>query len=85
MVVRANELHQEGEFDANITAKVTQANGIDVGAFTSEEEAVVSVEVMGFGSCEVMMGQEGEHRRGILVFARRSFASPILISRLDIA
>ena len=36
VLVRATELHQEGEFDANITAKVTQANGIDVGAFTSE-------------------------------------------------
>ena len=59
VVVRATELHREGVFDANITAKVTQANGIDVGAFTSEEEAVVSVEVMSFGSCEVMMGQGG--------------------------
>ncbi|MAU85081.1 MAG: hypothetical protein CMA21_00535 [Euryarchaeota archaeon] len=59
VLVRATELHPEGVFNANITAKVTQANGIDVGAFTSEEEAVVSVEVMSFGSCEVMMGQGG--------------------------
>ncbi len=59
VVVRATELHHEGSFDVNITAKVTQANGIDVGAFTSEEEAVVNVEVMSFGVCEVMMGQGG--------------------------
>lgn len=59
VLVRATEAHLAGTFDANITAKVTQANGIDVGAFTSEEEDGVNVEVMSFGSCEVMMGQGG--------------------------
>ncbi len=59
VIVRADELHPAGAFDANITAKVTQANGIDVGAFTSEEEAVVSMEVLSYGACEVMMGQGG--------------------------
>ncbi len=59
VVVRAADLHLAGVFDANITAKVTQANGIDVGAFTSEEESGVSVEVMSYGSCEVMIGQGG--------------------------
>lgn len=59
VVVRAADLHLAGVYEANITAKVTQANGIDVGAFTSEEEAGVSVEVMSFGSCEVMIGQGG--------------------------
>ncbi|DAC46659.1 MAG TPA: hypothetical protein HA308_03455, partial [Candidatus Thalassarchaeaceae archaeon] len=46
-------------YSANITAKVTEANGIEVAAITSQEEDSVSFEVMKYGSCEVMMGQGG--------------------------
>ena len=59
VIIRVPELYPAGTYSANITAKVTQANGVEVGAFTSTEEDSVSFEVMKYGSCEVMMGQGG--------------------------
>tara|TARA_Y100000287_G_scaffold145243_1_gene120057 strand:- start:364 stop:1365 length:1002 start_codon:yes stop_codon:yes gene_type:complete len=59
VVIRVPELFPAGTYSANITAKVTEANGIEVAAITSQEEDSVSFEVMKYGSCEVMMGQGG--------------------------
>ena len=59
VVIRVPELYPAGTYSANITAKVTQANGIEVGAITSTEEDSVGFEVMRYGSCEVMIGQGG--------------------------
>jgi hypothetical protein len=59
VIIRVPELYPAGTYGANVTAKVTQANGVEVGAFTSTEEDSVSFEVMKYGSCEVMMGQGG--------------------------
>ena len=59
VIIRVPELFAAGTYSANVTAKVTEANGIDVTAITSTEEDSVSFEVMKYGSCEVMMGQGG--------------------------
>ena len=59
VIIRVPELFPAGTYSANITAKVTEANGIEVAAITSQEEDSVSFEVMKYGSCEVLMGQGG--------------------------
>lgn len=59
VIIRVPELFMAGTYSANITAKVTEANGIDVGAITSQEEDSVSFEVVKYGSCEAMIGQGG--------------------------
>ena len=59
IIIRVPELFAAGTYSANVTAKVTEANGIDVTAITSTEEDSVSFEVMKYGSCEVMVGQGG--------------------------
>ena len=59
IIIRVPELYAAGTYSANVTAKVTEANGIDVSAITSTEEDSVSFEVMKYGSCEVMVGQGG--------------------------
>ena len=48
-----------GWSDVNVTAKVTEANNVQVGLLTSEEEEVVTVEVNAFHNCIGQLGQGG--------------------------
>ena len=59
VVFRGEEAQSPGQFPVNITAKVVQANGIDVSLFTSEESVEVMIEVAAFVSCQQNLGQGG--------------------------
>ena len=59
VVFRGEETQSPGQYPVNITAKVVQANGIDVSLFTSEESVEVMIEVAAFVSCQQNLGQGG--------------------------
>ena len=59
VVFRGEETQSPGQFPVNITAKVVQANGIDVSLFTSEESVELMIEVAAFVSCQQNLGQGG--------------------------
>ena len=59
VIFRGEETQAPGQYPVNITAKVIQANGIDVSLITSEEIVEMTIEVAAFMSCDWTMGQGG--------------------------
>ncbi len=59
VVFRGEEGQASGQYPVNITAKVVQANGVDVGLITSEEIVEMTIEIAAFVTCQQNLGQGG--------------------------
>ncbi len=59
VVFRGDVDHTPGSYVANITAQVTEANGIQVGFITSPESSEVTIVVAEYSGCTASVGQGG--------------------------
>mgnify|MGYP000848521832 FL=1 len=59
VVFRGDVGHTPGSYVANITAQVTEANGIQVGFITSPESSEVTIVVAEYSGCTASVGQGG--------------------------